>query len=685
MATITSIASGYWSDPNIWDSGTVPADGDTVTVAAGHVVTFDVDQSGFSTGLAGLTINGTLKIPSQAEDSNMPNFVCLKVNANIAGTGSLLVGSSTYPITYPQSAKIMANGSITVTTFNCYGEQRWPAFDYLAQDAPAGATQIVLTEGMPLRAGDVLAIGRSDVNSHWTSGDNFSYTVTAYDPQTKTATISPALVRARRGGFPYGCLVILLTRQIVLSKYGSNNVTLVSGSGRTLVGVQFTSESGATFHSHFGVSNLILSYSSGGHYLTYLNASNLTIDHSVFYCYGGLSPLRDPSGTVTLQHIALLNTIYGIFWCINISTTSINITNLHSQNMGQGVFFSSGYGSHPLIFVDETYGIIVKYSSGIVASFHAPNATGPYRIVAKKVLGVNCGFLIGSAPGRLFAEISNVTIYCDNTNFQIGTTANGLMIKDVNVNIASDRSVTVVNSVSPNIILQNINIQGAGTGVLGQGGQIFNCSIQNAGNPLASSAGSPTIVRNLSVNAYNRPTLDTTYLTSDNRKFIFYDISGLTVAGNSYPKARERIWNYGYVKNAWDDATPNYDTWRWYLTNTSLAAPMYLDYRLMTSDPIKVTGTISQLASGDVVKVQIFRATKEPLLGDTPDYERTYTSTGSINVSWTPTEVAEWVVRIQVEMQQTSSPTEIQNLVVSAGGEGGGGGVVGEPSLVFMG
>ena len=70
MATLTSVKSGYWSDPTVWDLGVVPADGDAVTVAAGHTVILDVDQSSLPNGLAGLTINGTLVIPSL----NDPNY-----------------------------------------------------------------------------------------------------------------------------------------------------------------------------------------------------------------------------------------------------------------------------------------------------------------------------------------------------------------------------------------------------------------------------------------------------------------------------------------------------------------------------------------------------------------------------------------------------------------------------------
>jgi hypothetical protein len=58
MATVTSAGSGAWSSAGTWDSG-VPADGDTVVVAAGHAVEFDVDhESGAGISLAGLTIHG---------------------------------------------------------------------------------------------------------------------------------------------------------------------------------------------------------------------------------------------------------------------------------------------------------------------------------------------------------------------------------------------------------------------------------------------------------------------------------------------------------------------------------------------------------------------------------------------------------------------------------------------------
>jgi len=56
MASITSAQSGNWSVTSTWSDGVVPGNGDTVTIAAGHVVIFDVDQSGLANGLAGLVL-----------------------------------------------------------------------------------------------------------------------------------------------------------------------------------------------------------------------------------------------------------------------------------------------------------------------------------------------------------------------------------------------------------------------------------------------------------------------------------------------------------------------------------------------------------------------------------------------------------------------------------------------------
>lgn len=113
MAAITSAGSGAWSSAGTWTGG-VPVSGDTVTIQAGHTVTFDVNQSGFAPGLAVLTINGTL------EASTTPGSYYLKMAGNITASsagGILRAGSSGTP--YPSDCvfTIYLNGNYQI---NCH-------------------------------------------------------------------------------------------------------------------------------------------------------------------------------------------------------------------------------------------------------------------------------------------------------------------------------------------------------------------------------------------------------------------------------------------------------------------------------------------------------------------------------------------------------------------------------------
>src|SRR5262249_7073907 len=43
--TVTSVATGEWSNPATWSSSKVPGAGDKVAIDAGHTVTYDVESS----------------------------------------------------------------------------------------------------------------------------------------------------------------------------------------------------------------------------------------------------------------------------------------------------------------------------------------------------------------------------------------------------------------------------------------------------------------------------------------------------------------------------------------------------------------------------------------------------------------------------------------------------------------
>jgi hypothetical protein len=602
----------------------------------------------------------------------------LKVNANIAGTGSFLIGSSSYSINYPQWTRILVNGTITIATFNCYGEQRSPLWDYLAADAASGATTIVLQNGLPLRSGDLIAIGRSDIVGHWSESSTARglHTVASYNPDTKTVTLNEVLTHARSGTGVRACLVILLSRQIVISKYGTNNVTLLSGSGRTIQGVLFQAESGATVHSATTATSSSFTYSShigfSGPNTAFLNVSGITLDNHTAYSSGGNASIRDPSGTNQITNSAFINASHSIFWFINISSTW-TLNNIHLQNCP--AFHGSGSGSITCTLQQCTC------KNNILVTFHTPSGTGPYTLTLSDVTLVD-GSLVGSGPAAtVIANISDIQMhgYLANDYSVVGQVVGMVVVKNLTgAHNNTARRITLAGSRADNVVFINCSLSGYGNG-LGHNGaadcKYISCSLANAFNPIIQNhpSGVSEII-NLSTNAYFRPTLRIPSIADPlwtNRIIV----KGLTVAGTQHPKAFEHLFPHGYVKNRWDAATPDYTTFDFLLTQASFVGqPIWLEYQVFTSDPIRVTGTITQLGTGESVKVQIFSAGKEPLYGDTPDFEQSYMATGDISVNWTPPDARNWIVRILAYPQQTTNPITIANLQVAGGGAGGDGG-----------
>jgi hypothetical protein len=620
MPTFTSVKSGYWNDPTVWDQNAVPANGDSVVVASGHTVTFNVDQSSFTDGLAGLTINGTLKIPSKDEDSNMPNFVCLKVNANIAGSGSLLIGSQTNPIDYPQTATILINGSITTATVQIYGAPRNPFFDFPAAPIPANATSFQLQNGLPLRAGDIIAIGRGDFRGDpWSTypPSDLYFTVQSYDPVTKTVTVSPAIVNAR----PTNSLVCLVSRPVTIRRYGTNSAIALTGSGRILQGClidvqnitnQATNVTSSTFTNVVAINGL-----KGN--ISIIPSTTTFTDILLVYGHQGW---RYVSG-ISVTNAVLLSVSAGL--C---GDGSGSFTNVWMQNTGWGFSpYTSSYG---------------------------------YTIDTMWVVGANYMIDIGRAD-----LIKNLTV--DYVNWLVRDGATLLNVTcGANVSNIFGGLSGRTGAAIPNI--QNLTLQGSNTsmGFLG----VFH----------------DVIIKNLSGNLPTPPSsIDSNALpaTSPVKAMYFVEWQGF----GSYPTARGRYFRHGRVVSDVLASPPAPNTFKFFLSETTNIQPIYLDWQVNGGGTIQVTGTITQLGTNESVKVQIFSVNKEPLLGDTPDYEQTYTAAGDINISWTPPSAGTWVVRVLAYPQQTTNPITIANLQVAGGGTGGGGGspVVGEPAFVFAG
>ena len=100
--SISSIASGAWSDAKTWSAGRIPVAGDKVKVASGHRVTYDVASDA---ALDCLAIDGDVRFDTTANTR-------LRIgNLMVMEQGSLEVGNETTPVSPAVSAEIIITDS----------------------------------------------------------------------------------------------------------------------------------------------------------------------------------------------------------------------------------------------------------------------------------------------------------------------------------------------------------------------------------------------------------------------------------------------------------------------------------------------------------------------------------------------------------------------------------------------
>jgi hypothetical protein len=90
-ATITSTASGNWSDGATWVGGTVPASTDSVVISSGHTVLFNRNDTSTTCGTIEIQSTGKLLFSSTPSD---PKTMQVKGNINVDGTLELVPGST---------------------------------------------------------------------------------------------------------------------------------------------------------------------------------------------------------------------------------------------------------------------------------------------------------------------------------------------------------------------------------------------------------------------------------------------------------------------------------------------------------------------------------------------------------------------------------------------------------------
>ncbi|HOP33421.1 MAG TPA: G8 domain-containing protein, partial [Candidatus Hydrothermia bacterium] len=363
MASYTASRDGLWSSTSTWGGSGPPGNGDTVTIPSGITVTFDVDQSGFASGLSGLTVNGTLKWKTDTK-----TYLKMASNVNISGTGTLQVGEESNPIQRPPSGsstratiKLQGTGKITVPNLLCYGWDERLNRTTVALPTSSG-NQIKISDDMNLQPGDQIVIGSGTVKGALTETAKGIYTVSSYSSSSRTITLSSAIEHTRNEGDFVG----LYNRTITLDG-GTDSIYSPSTPGTaTFRGVLSNRSIGTTSPNNSAPSDMIL----GDH---------LTLTSS--------SPAGKLVGDQKYQNFVKDSTFYNVHVNWSPNTTFKDTIHIHNESVSYGFvshaagaffdncWFQNGYA---VVYKELTLGHGFSYHRGCKAMNLSSRAYG-YR------------------------------------------------------------------------------------------------------------------------------------------------------------------------------------------------------------------------------------------------------------------------------------------------------------------
>jgi G8 domain-containing protein len=178
--TITSVASGAWSDPATWSTKKTPGANDRVLVAAGHNLVYDAASDA---RLACVELRGNLSFKTDASTRMKA------ANIMVMDEGSLEVGSSAKPVAPDATAEIviadqaidhqldpaeLGSGIESLGKITMHGAMKSPTFVRLAKEPLAGQTTLTLSEAAATwKAGDHIVLPDTRQLREKERGDNY--------------------------------------------------------------------------------------------------------------------------------------------------------------------------------------------------------------------------------------------------------------------------------------------------------------------------------------------------------------------------------------------------------------------------------------------------------------------------------------------------------------------------------
>lgn len=217
MATRTASVPGKASDTATWGGSPVPVSGDAIIVNAGVVLEWDLDTSGFASGLIASTINGTFRV------TNTPGTYHWKCAAQVSwgasaryevgdGAGGALPANVTF--TQEATGNITLNNLNATTVVDIRGQE--PTHKYVRTVNAEGIGDTVLEVDTDLTGDPLWAVGArvriDNINQGVQSEERIIQSVSS-----SAITITAGLTAAKLAG----SYISLISRNVKILGAGS--------------------------------------------------------------------------------------------------------------------------------------------------------------------------------------------------------------------------------------------------------------------------------------------------------------------------------------------------------------------------------------------------------------------------------------------------------------------------------
>lgn len=454
--SVSSIASGNWSNPATWNPAIIPDSCSPVTISVSNTVTIDTGTAIAST----TTINGTLSF------SRVVNSTLTLVGGNIAvnSGGTLDMGTAGSPVPQSSSATlVLAYGTLQQDqygliinnggNFLVYGAPKTPATT-ATSDVGSGVTSFTVGDATGWQIGDLITVDYEAVTILGISGN----TISNYSPGLSFKHYSTSTVRVNdlsRNVVVKSSGTSLATNSAYLLNLVQNTTSFNVNYGEFVglgsnvnqgLGIDFESAAGSISSStarsgFYGIylnntSNVTLTANNVygdqvGIYLSTSSHNTLTANNAYFaLAASGIVLYQSFSNSLTGNNI-YMNAIYSME--MNGSLNNNLVSNTFSGSNGIGLYIHSGAWGNQIssssFYANLGTGII-SGSTGTICTFctfgYTPSGVASPNTTAQVAAGQG---------GNL--TLKNALVYSTNSVDTTQFTSSGTYLLSYNQNFST--------------------------------------------------------------------------------------------------------------------------------------------------------------------------------------------------------------------------------------------------------